>query len=586
MSIRVVCTRAVLAVAPFAAVAVAQIPAAADPEVRPRLVVMISIDQFRADYLTRWGDLFDSTADGGEARGFRYLMQHGAWYSDAHHEHFPLFTGPGHAVLVTGAPPGKSGIVGNEWGDRDTGKKVYCVLDRESPIVGLDAADQRAADGMSPRSLRVSTIGDELKMATGGRAKVWGLAIKDRAAVLMAGHLADGAVWFDDRSGRWISSKFYCPEGGLPGWATVACPASEWCARQWTAPVDASALARAWQPQNAHCKGAFGLGRTFPHAVDGDPAGDAAAKAKYYRSYAATPMANEYVLDTAARLIAKEQLGADEVPDFLAINLSSNDYLGHDFGPDSPEVLAMTIETDRALADFLDTVVRQVPGGWERVTIVVTADHGVVPIPEAMQSRFAAGRYDPKLLVAHIKAKLGARVRPEYQQADEDPIAIGRKKGEAPRNWVAWIVESNLYLHAEALTCPLDEAAQIAAEVLRREPGIAAVFTAADILRGRLPPTDLARRVACGFHLPESGDVVFVQEPYWLEKDETYATSHGTPYAYDTSVPILFAGCGVRAPGRYRGRVSTMDIAATLAGELGVLQPSGCEGHVLPHAGR
>jgi hypothetical protein len=535
------------------------------PPVRPRLVVLVSIDQFRADYLTRYSDLFTSTTRADDPRGFRYLMEKGAWYSDAHHDHFPLFTGPGHAVLVTGAQPATSGIVGNEWCDRVTGEKVYCVRDDASPIVGGTGM------GISPRSLRVSTVGDELKIATGARAKVWALSFKDRAAVLMGGHLADGAVWLDAKAGRWVSSRWYFKDGRLPAWAESSHPATAWTATQWTTDVPESALSRVWLPKNQYLRDAFSLGAAFPHALAAGPKSDKSAD--YFKSFSATPLGNRFVLDVATDLIETESLGKDDVPDLLAINLSSNDYLGHSFGPDSPEVLAMTVETDRCLADFMEATVRLVPGGWASVTFVVTADHGVAPIPEAMKDAgFDAGRYDETAAEKAISAVLGDRMGPAPQPDSQ--------------SWSVRIVEQNVYLNRARLTGSADEAAEIAARVLRGTPGIAAAFTSSDILHGRLPPTDLAARVAKGFNARVSGDVVFVQEPFWLPADAKYATSHGTPYSYDTSVPILVAGCGVRAPGRYRARVSTLDIAATLADELGVLQPSGCEGRCLPHAGR
>jgi predicted AlkP superfamily pyrophosphatase or phosphodiesterase len=537
----------------------------AAPPGRPRLVVLISIDQFRADYVTRYADLFTSTARADEPRGFRYLMERGAWYSDAHHDHYPLFTGPGHAVLVTGAQPAASGIVGNEWGDRATGERIYCVRDDASPIVGGGGM------GISPKSLRVSTVGDELKIATGGRAKVWALSFKDRAAVLMGGHLADGAVWLDAKEGRWVSSRWYCRDGKLPAWAEAAQPRTAWTAAKWETDVPADALSRVWLPKNQYLRDAFALGPTFPHPLGPGPA--AQKRDEYVKAYSATPLGNKFVLDAATALIDAESLGRDDVPDFLAINLSSNDYLGHAFGPDSPEVLAMTVETDRCLADFMDETVRRVPGGWSAVTFVVSSDHGVAPIPEAMKDAgFDAGRYDERALEDEIAAALGARVK-----ADPPPGAPA---------WTVRVVEQNVYLDRARLSGSADEAAEIAADVLRSTPGIAAAFTRSDIVHGRLPPTDAAVRVAKGFDPRVSGDVVFVSEPFWLPLEAKYATSHGTPYAYDTSVPIFFAGCGVREPGRYRGRVSTLDIAATLADELGVLQPSGCEGRCLPHAGR
>ncbi len=527
---------------------------------KPRLVVLISIDQFRADYLTRFADLFLPAGADGRSGGFRRLMERGAWYSDAHHDHFPLFTGPGHAAISTGAQPSLTGIVGNSWADQITGKEIYCVRD-DTPLGAIVGG---SGPGVSPRSLRTSTIGDELEIATGGRAKTWSVALKDRAAVLLGGHLADGVVWFDASSGAWVSSRWYCKSGELPAWATERTPAKDWTAAAWTTDLPVDVLSRAWLADDAHAKDAFHIGATFPHALAGGPGGDRAA---YFKAYAATPLANDYVLDTALRIVDEEKLGQDDVPDLLTINLSSNDYLGHAFGPDSPEVLAMTVDTDRALARFLDGLLARVPGGWSATTVVVTGDHGVAPIAEATRDAgFDAGRYDEGAMQAAVVAALKSRM----------------KSGST---WGCRVVESNVYLDHAALTCPIAEADEAAAEALRGIPGVAAAFARDDVEHGRVPPTEIAARVANGINPRVSGDVIVVPSPFWLPADKTYATTHGAPYPYDTSVPILYCGAGVAAPGRYRVRVSTLDIAATLADELGVLQPSGCTGRVLPHAG-
>src|SRR6202035_2892918 len=230
--------------------------------------------------------------------GFRYLMQRGAYFTDAHHDHYPLFTGPGHAVLLTGALPYKSGIVGNGWYDRDLGRRRYCVEDEASPLVGT-ASGGAARPGISPATLRVDTVGDELKMATGGRARVWGLALKDRAAVLMAGRLADGALWFDDESGAWISSRFYLPEGALPAWVTAwnaQHRVDAWFGKEWTLAVPRSALARLWTPGSRWATDPSALGTGFPHLING---GGTRPGKDFYDAFATTPFGNDFTLDTA-----------------------------------------------------------------------------------------------------------------------------------------------------------------------------------------------------------------------------------------------------------------------------------------------
>jgi predicted AlkP superfamily pyrophosphatase or phosphodiesterase len=547
----------------FAIVCFLLLPAVAGAApVRPRLVVLISIDQFRADYQTRFYDLFLPPASKTGVGGFRYLMERGAYHTDAHHDHFPLVTAVGHSVQMTGAPPYKTGIVGNEWFDRELNAERYCVSDTKSPLVG--AADPDGKRGISPATLRVSTVGDELKMATGGQAKVWGVALKDRAAVLMAGRLADGVLWFDDQTGAWISSRFYRKDGTLPKWISdwnAAKKVDSFFGQKWELSVPADALKRLWTPGNDSVNPRNGLGTAFPHPVTGglqQPGPD------FYGAFASTPFANRYVFDTAEEIVRREQLGQDAVSDVLVINLSSNDYIGHAYGPDSAEVLDVTVRTDAELSRFFNFLDKSVPGGLPNVTLVVTADHGVAPIAAEMQKAgFPAGaiQITKDGLQKALAAELGAG------------------------DWVQAIVEDNVYLNLQTIDAKkvsYTRAEDVAADFLRQQPGIYAVYTRSQLLGGRMLDHDIAQRIGRSFHPKVSGDLIVVSDPYWVP-GRTTGTTHGTPYAYDTSVPLLLAGAGIK-PGRYTQRVSTLDIAPTLSDLLGILQPSGCEGHVLSQA--
>lgn len=538
--------------------------------VKPRLVVLISIDQFRADYLARFSDLFLPVEGPQGVGGFRWLMERGAYHTDAHHDHYPLFTGPGHSIHFTGAPPYKTGIVGNEWFDREMNAVRYCVQDPKSPLVG--AADPDGKRGISPITLRTSTVGDELKMATGGQGKVWGLALKDRAGVLMAGHLADGVLWFDEETSAWISSRFYFKSGQLPDWVTswnAAKKIDPFFGKTWNLSVPPAALKRLWTPRNEFANPRPGLGKAFPHPITGGL--DKPGKA-FYAAFESTPYANEYVLETAEELIRREKLGQDAIPDILAINLSTNDYIGHSFGPDSPEALDVTVQSDRQISRFFRFLGKAVPGGLQNVTIVLTADHGVSPMVEEMAKAGlpTAGGYQEKALTDAVKAALD--------------------KAFGPGDWLKALSEFNLYLDVDSLRQKGIEPAkaeEVAAEALRRQPGIYAAYTRDQIVEGRVPDTDIGHRVMLGFHPKVSGDVVIVLDPYTVTNysggSVVKGTTHGTTYAYDTSVPLILAGTRIK-PGRYTQRVSTLDIAPTLSELLGVLQPSGCEGHVLSPA--
>ncbi len=546
------------------------VTAASAAPVRPKLVVVLSIDQFRADYLMRFDDLFlpAVAAKGGTVGGFRYLMEKGAYHTDAHHDHFPLVTGVGHSVHLTGAPPYKSGIIANDWFDRGlkTPGERYCVRDTTSPLVGAD--DPNGTNGVSPATLRVSTVGDELKMANGrdpvAASKVWAVALKDRAAVLMAGHLADGVLWFDDKTGAWISSRYYRPDGTLPAWVTTwneAKKVDAFFGKNWELSVAPEKLKRLWTPANGSVGPRPGLGATFPHPVTGGLEQPGPA---FYSAFTSTPFANGYTLDTATEIVRQEKLGQDGASDLLAINLSSNDYVGHSFGPDSAEVLDITVQTDAALSRFFNALGKMVPGGLANVTIVVTADHGVAPIVAELQ-----------------KAGFGAGTT----QIAEDGLEKAMTTELGPGDWVQAIVDDNVYLNLQTITgkkVSYTRAEDVAADYLRQQPGIYAVFTRSQLLDGQMLDNDISRRIARSFHPKVSGELVMVSDPYWVPGRSTGAT-HGTPYAYDTSVPLLLAGAGIKA-GRYTERVSTLDIAPTLSDLLGILQPSGCEGRVLSQA--
>ena len=530
--------------------------------VRPKLVVLISIDQFRADYLMRFDDLFlpPVAVKGGTVGGFRYLMEKGAYHTDAHHDHFPLVTGVGHSVHLTGAPPYKSGIVANDWFDRDLNAERYCVADSKSRLVGaLDPDGKR--EGVSPSTLRVSTVGDELKMATGGQAKVWAVALKDRAAVLMAGHLPDGVLWFDDQSGAWISSHYYRKDDTLPTWVSdwnSAKKVDAFFGKTWELSVPPAALKRLWTPGNEFASPRPGLGTAFPHPVNGGLEQPGPA---FYGAFTSTPFANGYTLDTAQEIVRQEKLGQDAIPDLLAINLSSNDYIGHSFGPDSAEVLDVTVQTDAALSRFFNFLAKSVPGGLANVTIVVTADHGVAPVVSELQKAgFNAGA----------------------TQVTKDALQKSLAAELGPGDWVQAVVDDNVYLNLQTIAgkkISYTRAEDVAASALRLQPGIYAVYTRSQLLDGQMLDNDISQRVSRSFHPKVSGELIMVADPYWVPGRATGAT-HGTPYAYDTSVPLLLAGAGIK-PGRYTQRVSTLDIAPTLSDLLGILQPSGNEGHVL-----
>ncbi len=537
---------------------------------KPRLVVTIVVDQMRADYLDRFNDLFLPPGDSnGEAGGFRFLRERGAQFPGARYRHFPLFTGPGHAVVLTGGYPYKTGIVANDWYDKDAHSPVYCVQDDAAQVVGAGMGS--SARGMSPFNLHSTTVGDELKMATGGAARVVTLSLKDRAAILLGGRLTDATIWFDDSTGSWISSSFYCKGGQLPPWVQALndkkAPDS-YFGKPWQAALPTSALGRIWKPSQsfAMAKAPYDMGGSFPHRIDGGLKEPGPA---FYKAFALTPWANQLVLDAAKSAVESQKMGQDETPDLLALNLASNDYVGHAFGPDSPEMAEITVQTDRMLSDFFRFLDRTVPGGLDNVTIALTADHGVAPVPEAMAAAgFRAGR------ISDVGIKLAAEA------------ALDARFGA--HDWVQEYVEPYLYLSDTATKLAHADPAQVqqvAARAVAKLSGVYNAYPRAQIEEGRLGTTDLAQRLYKGFYPKVSGDVLLVSEQGWFTEETPgkSATTHGSPYAYDTAVPLLLAGFGIR-PGTYREDVCPADLAPSLSELLGVGRPSACDGTLLASA--
>ncbi len=537
---------------------------------RPRLAVVIVVDQLRADYLDRFDDLFlPPGTSGRDAGGFRYLRERGAQFPSARYKHFPLFTALGHAVVSTGGYPYKTGIVGNEWFDVATRKPMYSVADESAKVVTDDKSS--TATPMSPRNLRSSTLGDELKMATGGRAKVVSLALKDRPAILLGGRLSDASIWFDDSTGNWISSDFYCKTNRLPAWVETLnarkMPASRF-GQTWASSVNmASVASHTWKPSGAPpLRPIYGLGAQFPHPIDG---GVAAPGQNYYKAWTLTPWANQFVFDTAEQAVQSEQLGRDETPDLLAFNLATNDYVGHAFGPDSPEVMDISVATDRQLSQFFRFLDRAVPGGLANVTIALTADHGVSPIPEDLQaSGFRSGRIQETAVISAAQNALSAKFG----------------AGE----WILDYVEPTLYLDNDALAkagANPQDAQQIAARAIAKLDGIYDTYTRTQIETGALLRNDIGARLSLGFHPKVSGDVMVITESNYFIEPAPFKnnTTHGTVYSYDTQVPMLLAGAGIRA-GTYREDVGPADIAPSLAAILGISRPSACDGTPLVSA--
>lgn len=550
---------------------VASAPTAPPVAAKPKLAVLVVVDQLRADYLTRWQDLFGNG-------GFRRLQTEGAWFQNCHYPYAGTTTGPGHASLATGCPPAKHGIIANEWYERASGSVAYCVDSERYSIVPPrpTSADDKDPDidqenesglpvlkkrpGIAPERLLLPTLGDALKDATGGAGRVFSLSYKERSAVLLGGHKPDACYWIDKASALAVTSTYY--GNRVHPWVEEfnrAKPANAFFGRDWTRLRTDLDYERHSGPDDGPGEGkGHGQGRTFPHPTTG---GTDKVGGKYYEAVYTSPFGNEVLLDLVRRTIDAEGLGTREAPDLLCVSFSSNDPVGHAWGPDSQEVLDMTLRTDlilKALLDHLDAKV-----GRGRYVLGLSADHGICPLPEVSRRQGRdAGFVAPTLLARGVDDFLNE--------------TYPKKKGETRARWVEsvefpWVYLKRELIKARGLNPAVVEASVVA--WLKQQAGIETAYGRTELLAGMPENDSVGRSVARSMHPDRSGDVAFVLKRYYLVSNKLTGTSHGSPHDYDTHVPMLIFGPGVRAGVRAE-RVSPLSIAATLGHALGVRLPS------------
>ncbi|HSP61506.1 MAG TPA: alkaline phosphatase family protein [Pyrinomonadaceae bacterium] len=546
---------------------------------RPRLVLLIVVDQFRYDYLNRFGDLFGS-------RGIGRLMRAGASWTEANFDHVPTFTAPGHAVFMTGASPSQTGIVANEWYERETGRKVKSTTDDSTMML----AGKPNEKGKGPGRLLCSTVGDELRLADRDRSKVIGISAKDRAAILPSGRRANAAYWFSTDNGNIISSTYYFEH--LPEWVVRFNNrhlADALFGARWDRllPNEAEYLRRAgiddvpWENLDKSSADT----NFFPHVITG---GSTAPDKPFYRALDYTPFSNDMLIAFAESTIANEKLGAGDDTDVLSVSFSANDYVGHRFGPYSQEAMDMTLRVDQQIGKLLDFVDARV--GLANTIVIFTADHGASPIPEqAVLQNLAGRRYQKADLLKVAEEGLQARYTRKERPAT-DYLQTFQNKDETEQG----LLNSNFYLNRAALQrdgIDLDEAERVLGEAVMKVPGVARYFTRTQLENNSISSADpVARRVLHGFYSQRSGDVIIVYEPYTIQfdppddpTDPRSSATHGSPYSYDTHVPLIIMGHGF-ASGRYPQAAAPTDIAPTLAHVLGVEAPSCSVGRVLLEA--
>jgi predicted AlkP superfamily pyrophosphatase or phosphodiesterase len=530
-----------------------------NPPPTPRLVLQITVDGLRGDLLRRYGDRF------GEG-GFRYLLDHGAVYTNAHYQHANTETIVGHTTLATGAFPADHGMIGNVWFDRESGELSYNIEDPEFSLLPTREVESQGAQvdpaqkisrtqGRSPRSIIASTLGDELAVFHAGRAKIYGVSGKDRGAVSMAGHVGK-AFWFSTNTGDFVTSSFYYDN--YP----------EWVAR-WNAEREAESHSGGeWMLMNdpaSYLLGDFddrpyetdlkGYGRTFPH-----PFG-ASDDALFHSKLLVSPIGDELALSFSKALITNEELGQDGVPDYLAISFSAVDAVNHFFGRSSLENEDVVLRLDRTLADLFAFINQAV--GLRDTLIVLSADHGMPEMPEFMAAQgLPVGRLYPEDIMG-VADDVGAR-------------KFGLE------NLSGFFFRPYLYLDSaviEAAGLKKAEVEQAVAERLTAMDGIAIAVATSEL--PKLEDTPLIKQVRRNTHPSRSGDIYIVQEPYWfLYEKGPVAVMHGSPWRYDSYVPIIFAGANVE-PQTIHRLVHPVDVAPTLAAFLGLKPPSSAVGHPL-----
>jgi arylsulfatase A-like enzyme len=536
----------------------------------PKLVVVIVIDQFRGDYLERYRADF-------KGRGFRLFLDHGAYFPDCYYDYANTKTAPGHATLGTGAYTDGHGIAGNEWWDlgRSQERPVSSVEDERYRLVGLpDSSIPSKAPGAppnalnyvigaSPRNLRASTVGDELRLATQGKSKVFGISLKDRAAILPSGATANAAFWIDPASGYFVTSTFYASQ--LPDWAV-----------------------------------AFNTGGRPQQAVQ---EANTQSTTSFYELVGRTPAANAYELDFARALIKGEQLGKDGATDLVTISLSANDIQGHQLGPDSSSEKAMVDRLDTDLDGFFTWLDKNVDGGLANVWVALSADHGIAPIPaDAANLGINAATISMERLVAHLDTAMNAKFSPgenihyllpiqelPYLTLNRPAFERAGINEQEAEQAVLNAVEPAIAAQAAPIAdddhpAPKPgEQPEPSEKRLPPTPAVIRTYTRLQLAAGELPPSEFGRLLAHSYSPNGGWYVMVIPAAYQMEYLNNIQTTHFSPWSYDRHVPLAFYGAPF-APGTYHGRVAPVDLAATLASLLGVNQPSASVGRILTEA--
>lgn len=531
----------------------------------PKLILQITVDQLR-------GDMPASVIDRCVPGGFRYLYDNGVVYENAHHRHANTETVVGHATLATGADPADHGLISNVWFDRELGRIVYNIEDERYELLshnqGIAGSLQKdptiqvaKSEGRSPASLLTTTFSDELALSTNGKSKIFGLSVKDRGAVPMAGH-AGKAFWFSTKTGGFVSSSYYYET--VPSWVM------EWNNKELSKTY-ANTYWELLNDQSTYRFGEYddmpweinfpGFGVVFPHSFG------PAESPLFNTLLTLSPAGDELTLNFAKELIVQEGLGQDEITDYLSISLSTTDYIGHVFGPSSLEIEDNLLRVDKLLSELFAFIDKHI--GIDNTLIVLSSDHGAPEVPQRLNQFGIDARYfypdsvEKQMVIENVKAKYG----------------LGSEL-------ISYFNHPYFYLNEDIIQekgLDIKEIARSIAAELPKIKGVAYAVPSIDLIEGNIPDTRLNRQILWNFNPKRSGDIYLVLEPHWFVNDFdglTVASAHGSPWSYDTFVPIVFAGNGIKPKTIFR-EVETVDIALTLSQYLRIKAPSGSTGAVL-----
>ena len=515
------------------------------PPDKPKLIIGIVVDQMRYDYIFKYWSKYDNN-------GFKRLISEGSFYKNANQNYLFTQTGPGHATIFTGATPSVHGIIANEWYQRSIDKSVYCVADSKVKTVGSSSDEGKA----SPSSLLVNTIGDELRLYSNKKSKVIGVSLKDRAAILSVGHLANAAYWYDNTTGNWITSSYYMDT--LPKWVKEfnekKIPDS-YLEKTWTTLLPINEYTESLPDSNGYEVGFNNKQIKFPYNLS-----ELSKKGKNGKDYSilsSTPWGNTLTSDFAINAIINENMGKGNSVDFIAISYSSTDYIGHKFGNTSVEIEDAYLRMDKEISHFLQFIDDYF--GKVNVLVFLTADHGSSYPPKLMsESKAPSGVFKQYYYLAILKSYLNA----VYGEGE----------------WIKYYGDQQIYLNRNLIEdskLSLADVQTKVAQFLLQVTGVANVLTSTS-LQNTFFNDGIYKKMQNSFNPKRSGDILINLEPGWVQEDETSA-DHNTSYYYDTHVPLVWYGWKIGRKTLLKP-VNIVDIAPTISMILNIDFPDGCSG--------